>query len=347
MGRILIYGANGYSGQLAAAHAKERGLDVIVAGRNAQEVHDLAESLGLPARVFSLDNPKVIREQLQDVSVLLNCAGPFRRTADPLVDACIENGVHYLDITGEVEVIEAIALRDAEARAQGITLMPATGMDVVPTDCVAARLKEMLPDAQELTLAFHSVSSLSHGTAQTMIDNLGAGSLRRENGALVREPLAEVVRDIDFGDKTRRAMSIPWGDLASAYRTTGIPNIRTLTTVPPRAIAFLQRTRPFQKLGGLPLVKRLGQRLVSQRVIGPDAQAREKGWTRVWGEAINAQGERVTTTLHTIEGYTLTYLASVDIAARASRGELPPGYQTPAGALGSDYVLQFGNSRYL
>jgi|SRR5690554_5209632 len=346
MSSILIYGAYGYSGRLAALHAATLQLNVIVAGRNAESVQKIALETGFPMRVFGLDSASEIAENLEGVSVVLNCAGPFSRTARPLADTCIRNGVHYLDITGEIEVIEAMAERSAAAKEQGVTLMPATGFDVVPTDSVAAYLKAKLPDATHLQLAFHSQGGLSHGTAQTMVENLGGTGARRENGQIVAEPVASSVIQVPFLDKPRTGMSIPWGDVASAYYTTGIPNIQTYTTASPRAARWIQRTNAFHHLGGLKPIKSLAASYVSRKITGPDEDARSKGRTQIWGLAWNAAGEKASVILETLEGYTLTYLASVDLARRAQAGELPTGFTTPAGALGSDYVLQFEPSRF-
>lgn len=346
MSQILIYGANGYSGRLAALHAKEQGLDAIVAGRNPESVAAIAQETGYPSRVFSLDDPAHVQKMLEGVRVVLNCAGPFAYTAEKMIRACIASDAHYLDITGEIAVIELAASFDAAAKEKGLTLMPATGFDVVPTDCMAAHLKEQMPDATSLKLAFYGLSSLSHGTAQTTLEGLGKTGAARIHGAIVEEHVAEHVMNVPFSDKHRTAISIPWGDVSSAYYTTGIPNIRVFTCVPPNAARLAHSTRKLQWLGGFAPVKALAKRVVSARVRGPDEQARQTGWSRIWGEVENAKGERRSANLRTLEAYKLTYLTSVDFAARAQRNELPAGFQTPAGAQGWQYILQFGDSHF-
>lgn len=345
---ILIYGAYGYSGRLALLHAASLNIPIIAAGRDEEKTRAVAEEAGCEYRVFSIDNAAKVQRALKEASVLLNCAGPFWRTADTLARACIEAGTHYLDITGEYHVIESVAQLNDAARDAGVTLMPATGFDVVPTDCMAAHLKDLLPDATQLELAFHaSLGSVSHGTAQTMVDSLGSNSVRRENGRLIEEPLAAKTMDVPFPDKSRRVMSIPWGDVASAYYTTKIPNIRTFTTVSPRVATIVSRTAPLHALAGLKPIRAFAQNWVSKRITGPDEAKRAQGYSTVWGRVTNAAGDTRMACLITLDGYTLTYLTSVDLAQRAQAGTLPSGFQTPAGALGADYVCWLENTRFV
>lgn len=341
MGKVLIYGANGYSGGLAARHAAEMGVDAVVAGRSRAPVEQCAASYGLPARVFGLDDPDAIDAGLSDIDVVLNCAGPFFRTAIPLAEACIRCGVHYLDITGEIGVIEAIAELDGRARDAGVTLMPATGFDVVPTDCMAAHLKSRLPDAETLELAFYGLSSLSHGTATTIIEGLSEGGAVRRDGRIVSEPAASRLITVDFGRGPKRCASIPWGDVASAYHTTGIPNIITYMAMPGASARIANLTRPLHRLAGMGWVKRIAQRSVDRKVTGPSDQERDRGMSFVWGRASNAAGHVVEARLTTLEGYTLTWQTSLTIARRVQRGEVTPGFKTPAGAFGADFILEF------
>ncbi|HSY41621.1 MAG TPA: saccharopine dehydrogenase NADP-binding domain-containing protein, partial [Polyangia bacterium] len=141
---LLIYGANGYTGELCARRAAAEGLPTVLAGRRADVVQALATELGRPHLAFALDRPAAVDAALAGVTAVLNCAGPFSRTAAQLVAACLRAKAHYLDITGELDVLEKMAGRDEEARAAGITLLPGAGFDVVPSDCLAAHLKRRL-----------------------------------------------------------------------------------------------------------------------------------------------------------------------------------------------------------
>src|SRR6185436_8957193 len=252
----LLYGANGYTGDLIAREAARRGERPILAGRNRAAIESLARELQLQSRVFDLDSP-----DLRDVDLVLHCAGPFSRTSRSMVDACLAAGAHYLDITGEFEVFEAIYARDGEAKARGVTLLPGVGFDVVPTDCLAATLAQRLPNADELWLAFQSHrGGISPGTMKTAIEGSAQGNVIRRDGRLVRVPLLFDVRTIPFENGEKLAVTIPWGDLASAYRSTGVPNIRVYTARSPKAIRRLRLSAPLLPLLRIGPIRRFAQK---------------------------------------------------------------------------------------
>ena len=338
----MIYGANGYTGALAAREAVRRGESPILAGRNRQKLETLATELGLELRSFGLGDNTEIRSALEGVSAVLHCAGPFVRTSRVMVDACLHGGCHYLDITGEIAVFEAVLARGTAAREAGLALLPGVGMDVVPTDCVAARLAEALPDARELELAFHSRGGeLSRGTLTTMIEGLpGKGAVRRA-GRIVPVPVAWDAREIDFSCGPRWAMTIPWGDVSTAFHTTGIPDIRVYAATSLKAIRRIRRMAPLLPVAGLRPVKRLLQWRIGKTVVGPDADVRERARVHVWGRATNSAGESRTTTLDTPEGYSLTAATAVDATLRVVAGEVSPGAWTPARAFGTHYIDGF------
>ena len=337
--RLLIYGANGYTGELVARLAQARGLRPILAGRSAA-VEALARELELDARLFALEEPAALDRGLEAVKVVAHCAGPFSHTAKAMVDACLRGGAHYLDITGEALVFEALAARDAEAKQRSVMLLPGAGFDVVPSDCLAAHLKRRLPRATRLTLAFQSRSGgLSRGTATTMLENMHNGVLVRRAGVLTRVPVAFKTRTIDFGRGPRSAMTIPWGDVATAYYSTGIPDIEVYVPARRRTILALRLARPFLALTALRPVRALFLRRIRARAPGPSAAARTRGRCFLWGEAQGADGERVTARQETPEGYALTALTMVAIAERALKGDAPPGFMTPSKAYGPDFVL--------
>ena len=221
----MIYGANGYTGELIAREAAARGMSPILAGRSKDKVQRLAQELKLEHRAFDLDTPSRIAAQLVGIKVVLLAAGPFSATSQPMVQACIQAGAHYLDITGEIDVFEQVFRCDAEARQAGVVLCPGVGFDVIPTDCVAAALKQALPDATELRLGFDTTVSLSPGTLKTTLESTPQGGRVRHDGRLMRVPLAHEVRRIDFGRGERLASSVPWGDVSTAFHSTGIPNV--------------------------------------------------------------------------------------------------------------------------
>ena len=335
----MIYGANGYTGELIAREAVRRGDKPILAGRNAAQIHALASELGCEARVFDLDHI-----DLSGVTLVLHCAGPFIRTSKPMVDACLAASVHYLDITGEVAVFESIFVRDEEARRRNVVLLPGAGFDVVPTDCLAAMLHQRMPDATELWLAFNTTrGGASRGTMNTVIDSLGEGTLIRRNGKIERVKTAFDVRTIPFASGPRPAMTITWGDVASAYRTTGIPNIRVYRGASPRAIKRVEQMALIEPLLRLRVVKAIIRKRAIKR-SGPSASERAAAHIDLWGRVANAKGEEATMTLRLVEGYTFTVLASLAAVSRVLTAPPPAGALTPSKAFGPGFVYECGGT---
>jgi len=334
----MLYGAYGYSGQLIARAAIARGLRPVLAGRSRAPLEALAGELGLESRIAGLDSPAALAAALSGISVVLNCAGPFSATARPMLAACLAARAHYLDITGEIAVFELAASLDDEARAAGIAVCPGVGFDVVPTDCVALALKEALPGATQLALGFDNASPVSRGTARTIVEGLGAGGMVRRDAVLLPVPLGFKDRRIDFGAGEKLAMTIPWGDVSTAYRTTGIANIEVYVPISPRGLARIRRLEYLRWALGSGPVQRVLKWRIGRGVPGPDAPLRERTPTRVWGEARAADGTTRTARIVTANGYTVTAHASIGVVARLLEGTVPAGAITPARLMGSRYV---------
>lgn len=337
--KILVYGCYGYTGKLIAELAAKKGLPVLLAGRNAEKVAAVSQITGLLSVTAALDDAAALHAALQQVEVVIHCAGPFVDTWKAMAEACLRTQTHYLDITGEIEVFEALAGLDAAAQSANIQVLPGAGFDVVPTDCVAASLKAALPDAQHLDLAFRSLGSgMSHGTASTLVRSLGTGSLVRRNGKIVPGRAAEPQVMANFGTGPRPAFGIPWGDVATAWYTTGIPNISTCVALPKRAARMLRWSNALGWLLRNAWVRRIAQNRVDKAPAGPDAESRAKGKSQVWGRVRNAAGKEVQMHVTTPEGYTLTAMATLYIAERVIAGHWKPGFQTPASCYGADLL---------
>jgi short subunit dehydrogenase-like uncharacterized protein len=339
MRRFLIYGANGYTGRLIAREAAARGLPAVLGGRNAEAIGELARQLKMKHRVFSLDDPGAVDAGLDGMAAVLNCAGPFSRTARSMADACLRRRTHYLDITGEISVFEALAARDAEARAAGVMLLPGAGFDVIPSDCLAAHLKRRLPTATKLALGLQASGRFSRGTLTTMVENLPRGGMVRRGGVLTRVPLAWRTRIIDFGHGPVRAMTIPWGDVSTAYRSTDIPDIEVYAAAAFSRVVAARFLRWFGwALGSQPVQRWLKGR-IRAGPPGPTDEERARAESLLWGEATDSVGGRVASRLRGPEGYTLTVLAALAVVKRVLGGEALPGFQTPSLAYGPDFVL--------
>jgi len=345
MPNFLIYGAYGYTGTLTAKFAVERGLKPIIAGRNAQKTEALAKQLGLPYRVFDLSDTQALMAALKEVEVVLHCAGPFIHTCQVMFEACRKTRTHYLDITGEYQVFEWLAEKDAEAKKAGIMVFPGTGMDVVPSDCLAAWLKDRMPDATHLELALRTKGGLSHGTATTIVENLGNKGAVREAGKLLPVPVAYKTRKIDFGRGEKHTVSIPWGDISTAYRSTGIPNIMVYMLSSPSSIRMMYLMRYLSPILSLSFVKSFLKSQIKKRPAGPDDTTREKGYIKIWGEVRNAKGEVKRSIVSGPEGYTLTALCSLVVVEKVLAGNYKVGYQTPATAYGKSLILEIEGTK--
>ena len=339
---FLLYGANGYTARLILEKAAHFGLNPILCGRDEAKLRPLAEQYALTYRVADLNDEIALNNALRNVPVVLHCAGPFSKTALPMQQACLRNGVHYLDITGEIAVFEQSAALDKQARERGVMIMSGVGFDVVPTDCLAQFLHHKLPDATYLQLAFaNDGGSLSHGTAQTAVDNLGHGGLVRENGTLKTVPYAHNVLNVTFANgQTLPCMSIPWGDVSTAFHTTGIPNIETFIGSTSGGIRLAKLGNVFGWLLRRKGVQKWVSRQITKRVTGPDEAMRTKAKTQVWGRVGNKAGKTVEARLTGPEGYNLTALSALIVTKKVLQGNVKPGFQTPAGLYGADLVLE-------
>ena len=338
---LLIYGSTGYTGRLIVAEALARGLRPTLATRNADAVRAQAHPLGLKWRVASIDDPAGLDGALEGATVVLHCAGPFVHTWRGMSDACLRQGAHYLDITGEIAVFEGLAARSSDARAAGIMLLPGVGFDVVPSDCLAAHLARRVPNAEHLSLAFRSLGGASRGTLATMIENLGSPGAVRRNGKIVPVPPAWRTRRIDFGDgKPRDATTIPWGDVSTAFHSTGIPNIEVYMSMRPalrRALVVSRWLGPVLRSG---VVRSTLSAMVRRRQSGPSEPERSRGASLLWGEAVAPSGQRAEASLRGASGYVMTAQAAVHLAAKALGGQTRAGFQTPSRAYGADVILE-------
>lgn len=341
-GKIVVYGSYGYTGDLIARFAKEGGIEVVLSGRNPERLLQQAERYGFDCAPADLSDPRSIRDVLRDAEVVIHCAGPFSATYEAMARACLDTGTHYTDITGEAEVYEGLWGLDDEAKRAGIMLLPGTGFDVVPSDCLAAHLKSRCPDATHIELAFRGRGGgVSHGTAKTMAQNVHRGGLIRRNGELVRVPAAWKTREVDFGDgKLVHCMVIPWGDVVTAYKSTGVPNIMVYMAFPKGPARMLRLSRPLLPLLGTRPVQNLMKKRIEAGPAGPDDEARATARNELWGEARNASGRAVVSRVSTPEGYTLTARLSLLVAQKICNGQLRTGFQTPSTAYGKDLILE-------
>ncbi|GAB4581733.1 MAG: saccharopine dehydrogenase NADP-binding domain-containing protein [Anaerolineales bacterium] len=338
---FLLYGSYGYTGSLIAKLAVQRGLRPTLAGRDPEKLRLQALALGLDHRPFTLDNPDQVTDILRDYPLVLHCAGPFSHTSQPMAQACLRTGAHYLDITGEITVFETLAGLDKLAQQANVMLLPGVGFDVVPTDCLALHLKNRLPTATHLALGLLSVGgAVSRGTALTGLERLNGWGAVRHQGKITPVPLGHTIRAFDFGRGPRPATAIPWGDVSTAWYSTGIPNIGVYNANLGRLGYLLRLAWIVGPILQSKLVSNALKGFVRAQFKGPTQEQNKKGKVLVSGEVKDEQGRSARARLETPEAYSTTALTALAAAAKVLAGHAKPGFQTPAKAFGADFILE-------
>jgi short subunit dehydrogenase-like uncharacterized protein len=341
--KILIYGANGYTGKLITQEAKARGIAVEIAGRNVQQIKELSDETNFPYHILKLTESSKLETLLKDFDTVLHCAGPFSETAIPMVEACIKSNTNYLDITGEIWVFEEVMKYHEQAQKASIALIPGVGFDVVPTDCLAGYLQKKLPSGKSLELAFvGSKTGMSRGTAVTMAKNIARGGFIRENGKIKNVPLAYEAKELEFPHRKQWCMTIPWGDLMTSYHQTRIPNIKVFSGASLKMINKIKNYRRLKFLLGIGWIQKLVRRKIENSVTGPNEENLKSGKTYLNGKIMDDEGNSFSAELITPEAYFLTAKTALVSALKLEKN-LSKGYLTPAQAFGVDFIMEFEN----
>ncbi|MHB8132651.1 MAG: saccharopine dehydrogenase family protein [Anaerolineaceae bacterium] len=337
---FLVYGSYGFVGQVIAELAIQMGLNPILAGRDANKVRTQATQLGREYCVFDLDDLSALDHALSGVNVVLHCAGPYIYTSKLMVDGCLRTNTHYLDLTGEIPVYESLATRDSEAKVKGVMILPGVGFDVVPTDCLALHLKQRLPSATHLTLAFctEGPAGLPPGTAKTTIEMIPYGNKIRKDSQLIKTKSGLKSRLVDFGQGEKLVTQLPWGDTFMAYYSTKIPNIEDYALISKsmrQNLLVSQYFRPFFKFKA---VRDLFKRSLKS---GSTKEERAISKTHVWGEVKDEHGHLAVSRLHGPEaGVDWTAITALAAVQKVLEDHVKPGFQTPASVFGADFVLE-------
>jgi short subunit dehydrogenase-like uncharacterized protein len=336
---LLLYGATGYTGRLILAQALALGLRPILAGRDDRKLAAVAAPHGLAYRVASLDDPGALVAGLDGIGAVLHAAGPFSATARPMVDACLHAGVHYLDVTGEVLVLEEIAARHAAAAARGVMLLPAVGFDVVPSDCLAAHVARRLPHARRLALGIAGLTLATRGSARTFVELPASTPRVRRDGVLVSVTPGTLERPFDYGAGPRPSMCVSWGDLTTAYFTTGIPDVEVYFEATPVLRAAMTSARMYGWLLATPPWQAILKASTALLPDGPSEAERATTSMVIVAEAEDCHGGRTAARLRTPQAYTFTAVSAATVARRVLAGDVEPGFQTPGRHFGPDFVL--------
>ena len=337
--RAVLYGATGETGQRIAARAIERGLPIVLAGRDRARLDAVAGRLGgAEVRVASLEDPAALVRALEGASVVLNAAGPFEDTLAPVLEAALAAGAHYLDVSGEARAVERAASWAEPARERGCMIMPAVGFDVLASDCLAVHVARRLPKPAQLALGIFGLDGFSRGSARSMARQAGAPVLVRRDGALEACAPGELRRSFRIGGVARPAVAVTWADVVTAWFSTGVPSIATYFDETPALRIAMATNRALYMAGAGAAVTRTLDALARDFDASPRS-AREPA-TTVLAEARAADGRLATSRLDAPGPYAFTALSAVAVLERVLAGDVEPGFETPARVYGADFVLR-------
>jgi saccharopine dehydrogenase (NAD+, L-lysine-forming) len=338
---ITVYGATGYTGRLVCAELARKKLPFVISGRDEKKLKTLAQYCGNPEIIVAaLDDAAALKKMASSAKVVLDCAGPFVLMGRPVQDAAIAAGAHFLDITGEIKWMRETLGRDAEAKKANVALINAVGFDVVPTDCAAVLAAEAAgAPVERVRIAFVTrPTKASQGTARSAVEGMQHGSLAWLDGEWVQEPVGKEVWEVPFPDPMGRktCVSVPWGDVATAPRSTGAKTVRTFMPMKPSMARMGRLVGPLFKLKP---VRALAERWVRSQPEGPSDEERAASKFAVWAEAVGPNGTR-TAWVTGGNGYDFTASSAVWCAARCLEADFSArGALTPTQAFGAKNLL--------
>ncbi len=341
-GRVLLYGATGFSGRLLGQCLQEQGLDVVLAGRHPGRVAAMAQQFNLDWRVFSLDDPSRMEACLDGIQVVLHAAGPFQRTALPMMAACIRTGTHYLDLAGEWPVFQQAMDQGPLAASQGVMLMPGIGFSIVASDCLLALALARFPDAVALRLALSTPDVMSRGTFRSMMGLTSATVMVRRQGIPTSIPAGSLSRSFDFGSGLQEAVAVNWPDVFISQVTAGVACLEVYAQAD-WAVQLAYRAGSSMA----PLHQSaLGQRLLDVLSQGwpqaPSLAQRERSCFILVVEAEDRWRRSRCLRMQTADGYSVTGATATAIVRRVLEGHVSPGFQTPAHLYGGSLLAESG-----
>jgi short subunit dehydrogenase-like uncharacterized protein len=315
-GKLLIYGATGYTGTMICHEAARRGIDFEIAGRNADKLSMLAAQLEVPFHAFEVNDLAGWNESLDGKSALLNSAGPFSETAEMSMEACLIFKVHYFDITAEVDIYRLAESKDKAAKAAGIMILSGAGL-FASYDPLVVHTAKRVKNPVSLRTAFKYSGGFTPGSVASSANIINAGLLIRNNGKIQKLSEASPA-SFDFGNGPEECFPTPLGGVILCYKSTGIPNIEEYFQMALPAETSEVETLKFQQ--------------------GQTVAHAEQVKSKIVAEVTDADGIIVRSMIEMPDGYMPTVTSSLEIVSRALSGVFKPGFQSPASAYGEELL---------
>ena len=351
-GRVVLFGATGYTGDLAARAMVKRGMQPLLAARRRDAVEALAAELGgLESAVADISDPSSIRALLDRGDTLVTTVGPFVRWGDAALEAAVDAGAHYIDSTGEPPFVRRV-FEEAGPRAErsGTVAMTATGYDWVPGNLTGALALSEAEDAVGVRIGYFATGSgmggTSGGTRASLLGVLTEPSFQFRDGKLVTERSAKKVHSFDVGGRERQGISLGTSEAFSLPRV--YPGLRDVEVYLGWFGRQSKALKGFSLVGSgvtkIPGVRRatgaVVERFVKTSTGGPDEEARRGGGSFFVAEALDDAGDVVATVgTNGVSGYEFTgsvlaWAAEETAAGRAAQAGA--GARGPVEAFGLD-----------
>ena len=338
----MVYGATGFSGAALSGRLAGAGHNLVVAGRHQGRVRGLAQSLGVSQRTFSLNDPADVQGGLAGVEVLINAAGPFQATARALIEGCLRTGTHYLDLSGEWPVFAMAQHLGPAALAAGVMIMPGVGFSIVVSDCLMAQAARQVPEATLLRVAGSQPALMSRGSVRSVLGLIAGSVLVRRDGVLHHLAVGRRRARFNYGGGLRDSIPASLPEVITGQQTTGVANIEVYLEAP---MAFDLACRAGAVAAGL-----LGERALRDTLAPlsagwperPSAAAQQRAFNSVVVEAVDPWRRVTRFGMFTGDGYGVTTTTAHAIIEHVLAGQRPPGFQTPAGVYGADFVTDLG-----
>jgi short subunit dehydrogenase-like uncharacterized protein len=315
-GKLLIYGATGYTGTLIVHEAARRGLDFEIAGRSEDKLATLSAELNVPYHVFPVGDLNGWKNSLEGKTALLNIAGPFSETAEQAMEACIQFKVHYFDITAEVNIYRLAESKDAAAQAAGIMLLSGAGL-FATYDPLVVHTAKRVRNPVALRAAFKYSGGFTPGSVASSANIIGAGTLVRKYGEIIKLSEAPAAA-FDLGEGAEDFTLMPLGAVILSFKSTGIRDIEEYFKMALPADSFEDGDVTFEE--GHPIFKSNTER------------------SKILVEVTDEDGTVVRSIADTPDGYMPTVTSAIEVVSRALNGSYKVGFQSPASAYGSELL---------